>query len=217
MAALWYYFSVRDNSANGQGNRITGLTPTWVLFNSLDTNNTITPAPAVVEVGQGIYKYSYDAELVGDAVGQIDAVGGANPLGALLTPADRYLDVFPTREPSRIMSGINHSGQVTLSPAGFDNIQIESGVNARQALSPILAAAAGVVIGAGTGTVVIKGGTVATTRITAQTDNAGNRTSVTLVLPPAQMISPALSSYYFPETYFPDPYYPFGKDTQGRA
>lgn len=36
---------------------------------------------------------------------------------------------------------------------------------------------------AGTGTVVIKGGNTAVTRILASTDNAGNRTAVTLTLP----------------------------------
>jgi hypothetical protein len=71
----------------------------------------------------------------------------------------------------------------TLAAAGLDAIQVEVGVNARQALSPILAASAGVLLGAGTGTIVIKGGNVAVTRVTASTDNAGNRTAVTLSLP----------------------------------
>ncbi len=71
----------------------------------------------------------------------------------------------------------------TLAPSGLDAIQVESGVNARQALSPILAASAGVVAGAGTGVIVIKGGNSSTTRITATTDNAGNRSAVTLTLP----------------------------------
>ena len=70
-----------------------------------------------------------------------------------------------------------------LSASGLDAIQIEGGVNARQALSPILAASAGTVAGAGTGVIVIKGGNSSTTRITATTDNAGNRSSVTLTLP----------------------------------
>lgn len=70
-----------------------------------------------------------------------------------------------------------------LASAGLDSITIENGVNARQAISPILAASAGVLLGAGTGTVTIKGGNVNTTRITANTDNAGNRTGVTLNLP----------------------------------
>jgi hypothetical protein len=71
----------------------------------------------------------------------------------------------------------------TLAAAGLDPVTIESGVNARQALSAILASNAGVLTGAGTGTIVIKGGNVTTTRIVANTDNAGNRTSVTLSLP----------------------------------
>jgi hypothetical protein len=70
-----------------------------------------------------------------------------------------------------------------LASSGLDAIQVEGGVNARQALAPILAACAGVVAGAGTGVVVIKGGNTSTTRITATTDNAGNRSSVTLTLP----------------------------------
>jgi hypothetical protein len=71
----------------------------------------------------------------------------------------------------------------SLASSGLDAIQIESGINARQSLSPILAACAGVIAGAGTGVVVIKGGNSSTTRITATTDNAGNRSSVTLTLP----------------------------------
>jgi hypothetical protein len=70
-----------------------------------------------------------------------------------------------------------------LAAAGLDAVMVEAGVNVRQALSPILAAAAGVLAGAGTGTIIIKGGGVATTRITASTDSSGNRSSVTLNLP----------------------------------
>ncbi len=70
-----------------------------------------------------------------------------------------------------------------LSAKGIDQILVEPGVNARQALSPILAAVAGTLSGAGTGSIVIKGGNVGTTRILAATDSAGNRTSVSLVLP----------------------------------
>ena len=84
--------------------------------------------------------------------------------------------------PVTVGANNDKSGYI-LASTGLDGIQIESGINARQALSPILAASAGVLIGAGTGTVVIKGGNVAVTRITASTDNAGNRTSVTLSLP----------------------------------
>jgi hypothetical protein len=75
------------------------------------------------------------------------------------------------------------SGITTLAANGVDLSPVETGINMRQALSPVLAAAAGVVGGAGTGVIVIKGGNVATTRITATTDNAGNRFSVTLAIP----------------------------------
>jgi hypothetical protein len=77
----------------------------------------------------------------------------------------------------------NDKAGYSLASSGLDAITIETGVNARQALSPILAASAGVLIGAGTGTIVIKGGNTALTRVTATTDNAGNRTAVVLSLP----------------------------------
>lgn len=77
----------------------------------------------------------------------------------------------------------NDKGGYLLAAAGVDAISIEAGVNLRQSLSPILAAAAGTLSGAGTGTIVIKGGNVTTTRITAATDASGNRSSVALTLP----------------------------------
>jgi hypothetical protein len=81
------------------------------------------------------------------------------------------------------VSSVQDKAGYSLAAAGLDAIQVETGVNARQALSPILAASAGVLLGAGTGTIIIKGGNVAITRITATTDNAGNRTAVTLSIP----------------------------------
>lgn len=71
----------------------------------------------------------------------------------------------------------------SLAPSGLDAIPVEPGINVRQALAPILASAAGVLSGAGTGTIVIRGANGSTSRITASTDNAGNRSSVTLTLP----------------------------------
>lgn len=75
------------------------------------------------------------------------------------------------------------SGGVIISSAGLDNIVVETGMNARQALSAAASSAAGVLSGATTGTIVIKGAGVATTRITATTDDNGNRTAITLSLP----------------------------------
>jgi hypothetical protein len=77
----------------------------------------------------------------------------------------------------------NDKAGYTPAPAGLDAVLVESAINARQALSPILAASAGVLLRAGTGTMVIKGGGIALRRIMAVTDDAGNRAAVTLTLP----------------------------------
>jgi hypothetical protein len=102
-----------------------------------------------------------------------------------------------------------------LGSAGLDGIQVETGINARQALTPILAASAGLVSGAGTGAVVITGGNTSVTRITATTDKLGNRSAVTLALPPATAGGVIMTaSSYFPTAYFPMSYFPIGKVTQ---
>ena len=67
---------------------------------------------------------------------------------------------------------------------GLPYALLESGINARQGLSLILASAAGVLSGAASSTVVILGANVATTRITASVDANGDRTAITLN-PPA--------------------------------
>jgi hypothetical protein len=71
----------------------------------------------------------------------------------------------------------------SLAAAGLDSIVIETGLNARQALSVAVASAAGKVSGAATTTVVILGAGVETTRITATVDANGNRSAVTLAPP----------------------------------
>lgn len=107
--------------------------------------------------------------------------------GAAMNAAGSAGDPWATSLPGSYGSGtagkIVGDGVVTLASDGLDAVIVETGVNARQALSPILAASAGVLSGATTGTIVIKGGNVATTRITATTDTNGNRTAVTLALP----------------------------------
>jgi hypothetical protein len=62
-------------------------------------------------------------------------------------------------------------------------VVVEAGVNARQAMSAILASAVGVLSGAATNTITIQGGNVAATRIRATVDVDGNRSAVALTLP----------------------------------
>ncbi len=73
--------------------------------------------------------------------------------------------------------------QTGYDPRLFDSVVIETGVNARQALSHIAAATAGKIAGQGTGTVTIKGINTTTTRIVATTDVNNNRTAITLTSP----------------------------------
>jgi hypothetical protein len=106
---------------------------------------------------------------------------GQDPASLLLaSPANK----LATDGSGRVTSGTvaDKSGYV-LAAGGLDSIAVESGINSRQALSLILAASAGTITGAGTGTILIRGANTTTTRITANTDNAGNRSSVTLSLP----------------------------------
>ncbi|CAN5869807.1 hypothetical protein BH23PLA1_BH23PLA1_29590 [soil metagenome] len=77
----------------------------------------------------------------------------------------------------------NDKSGYSLSSSGLDAIVIEDGINARQAASAILAATAGTLSGAGTGSIVINGANVSEARITATTDASGNRSQVSLSLP----------------------------------
>jgi hypothetical protein len=71
-----------------------------------------------------------------------------------------------------------------LAASGLDAITIEPGINARQALVPILAACAGAVSGAATTNIAIGGANNAgTNRISATVDGSGNRSAVVLNLP----------------------------------
>lgn len=72
----------------------------------------------------------------------------------------------------------------TLASDGLDLVIVESGINARQSLSIIASAAAGVLVGADGNSITISAaGVPATTRISADVDDDGNRTSVVLNLP----------------------------------
>jgi hypothetical protein len=71
-----------------------------------------------------------------------------------------------------------------LAANGLDSIVVETGLNARQALSINASASGGKLSGAATTTITILGAGVATTRILATVDEDGNRSAVTLT-PPA--------------------------------
>ena len=130
-----------------------------------------------------------DKELsdIGGAVWDTARTGHANvgTFGQFLDAAVSSRSVYAGGAVASVTAPVTVADKTgfSLSATGFDAVLVEGSINARQALSGILAAAAGVVAGAGSGTVIIKAAGGTTTRITAQTDNAGNRTTVVLALP----------------------------------
>jgi hypothetical protein len=85
---------------------------------------------------------------------------------------------------STIFVGVG--AQVALTSSGLDAVALETGINARQGLSLILAGSScGNLSGAPNGPIIIyAAGNPATVRITGTVDGVGNRTSVVLSPPP---------------------------------
>lgn len=152
---------------------------------------------AGVTVSTNNDKTGYALTVTPPTASAIAAVILANPSHLLATDGSGNVSIAQAFPPNFATLAITVPGAVavgtvadktgySLAAAGLDQIPIETGVNIRQAMSPILSASAGMLTGAGTGTVTIKAGgngNQATTRITATTDASFNRTSVTLALP----------------------------------
>ena len=109
-----------------------------------------------------------------------DLANGTDGLGALKT----LIDAIPTTA-MRGTDGANTTKTgYALASDGLDNVVVETGVNARQALAIISAALAGVLSGAATATITIKAlKNDGTTRISATVDSDGNRSAITATLP----------------------------------
>ena len=132
------------------------------------------------------------AAITADAVAALNTAIPSSPnLGSVYDRLDARVSTRSTYAggpvasvvaPVLVGQNLDKSGY-SLAMTGLDAIPVENGINARQALSPILAATAGVISGAGSGTITIRGGNVSTTRIRATTDSASNRSAVVLTLP----------------------------------
>ena len=78
-----------------------------------------------------------------------------------------------------VTAGTNHDKSgYSLNANGLDLVMVETGVNLRQAVSPILAATAEVISRPSTGQITIKAGNNSSTKIVATRDKIGNRTTV---------------------------------------
>ncbi len=163
-----------------------------------------TPAGTVTEVSAanapGIYKVALTgAENTG--FGMMLA-GKSSTIGVSVLPTDWTNEQLPTAAPNAANGLITRgSGAGQIAPDGSGNVPlsattdnaiadalldradaIEVGLTPRQSLRANSAAMAGVLSGAGTNTVTIKGAGVATTRITATVDADGDRSAVVLNL-----------------------------------
>ena len=136
--------------------------------------------------GGTIGTYTGNTPQTGDSYARLGAPAGASIAADValgLTYIDTEVAAIKAKTDLIPASPAAVGSAMGLASTAFDNIVIEAGINARQALSPILAAAAGKLSGAGTGTIDIKGADNSTTRISATTDSSGNRSAVTLTLP----------------------------------
>lgn len=175
--------------------------PTNITAGTITTVTTLTNLPAITAgwlTATGIAsnaitaaKIATDAigaaQLAADAVTEIqsglstyaggDTSGTTTLLSRLSATRAGYLDNLSA-------GAVALASGVTLTAAGLDAVVVETGLNARQALSIIAASTAGVLSGAATTTVTVLGAGVATTRISATVDSDGDRSAITLS-PPA--------------------------------
>lgn len=109
MASQAYVFSVRDSQSSPPGQRVTGLTPTWVMLKKLADGSNVSPQPAITEIADGQYKFSYDPVASGEASGQVDA-GNTG-----LADGDRYLDLLLTDASQPLAAAIWSAAARTLT------------------------------------------------------------------------------------------------------
>lgn len=145
------------------GPRYTGLA---TVGYTLPGGSRTTSGVSELAAGTGIY---------GASITHADTISGA-----LMWDTGGGSPVYASEE-------INTLAGYKLASDGLDSIPVETGVNARQAMSVTLAAAAGVISGASNNssmTITVKAAAnSSTTRIVATADRYGNRSAMTLTLP----------------------------------
>ena len=134
----------------------------------------------VASVAKGVWDYTTSNISLAGSVGQLVK----DNIDAKVSTRSTFAGgaVLSVTQPVTVGTNQDKTGYL-LDSRGLDAVVVEPGVNIRQAISPILAATAGVISGASTGLITIKAGNNNATRILATTDNSGNRTSVILTLP----------------------------------
>jgi hypothetical protein len=169
-AAVWDESAVTHNLAGSFGSRVDSAISTRLAASSYQSPlqaSVVASAVWDIQAADHSVSGSFGARL--DAAISTRSTFSGGPVASVVEP---------------VVVGLNQDKQgYLLAASGLDAINVEAGINVRQALSPMLAALAGAVNGAGTGSVQIMGGNSATPRIIATTDSAGNRTAVSLQFP----------------------------------
>lgn len=153
----------------------------------VDWANVGSPTTAVnlsgttVNLVNTLTTYTGNTPQTGDAFARLGAPAGASvsaDIAAVKTDTAAILD--DTGASGVVVAAASKTGY-SLAAAGLDSITVETGLNARQALSIIASSASGVLAGAATTTITIAAaGVPATNRVTATVDSSGNRSAVTL-------------------------------------
>jgi len=162
----------------GAGNQVVAVLSAQMI--SGDDNSVAASGGDLVAMTKSIWDYSTTSVTLAGSVGQLMK----DNLDAKVSTRSVYAGgpVVSVTQPVTVGANQDKSGY-GLNANGVDLVMVETGVNLRQAVSPILAATAGVISGASTGQITIKAGNNTATRIVATTDNIGNRTTVVLTLP----------------------------------
>jgi hypothetical protein len=117
---------------------------------------------------------------------QIDGLGSVASVGAPVSVGGGT--ITSVTDPVTVGTITDKTGY-TLAAAGLDQVVVETGINARQALAPILAATAGKSTHPSSTQILFAAGKTTAggsppTRVTATVDGTGERTDVTLSVPP---------------------------------
>jgi hypothetical protein len=130
-----YEFVVKNNHGSVPGQRLAGLTPTFLMLRPYGSNVDVT-FPTIHEIGQGKYYFDFDAEVAGECTVLIDAGAGSG-----LVDGDRYIDGQCLRDSGRIQNNLHADGTVNatvtsitdktgyqLSPNGLDGVQLPADI-----------------------------------------------------------------------------------------
>ena len=183
--SVWNYALTANTTAGTFGQLVKDNIDAKVSTRSTFAGGPVQSVTSPVSVDlsgipQNVWNYAVSANTTAGSLGQLVK----DNLDAKVSTRSTFAGGAVQSVTSPVTVGTNQDKTgYALAGSGLDAVLVEPGVNARQALAPILAATAGVISGAGSGQITIKGGSTTTTRILANTDAMGNRTSVILTLP----------------------------------